>query len=200
MKFDFLIEEYLLNKVDAETLKNSIKQYFKKLLNEYKFREIEYLKFYPFISELQDDELYREDVLRGKISEIKDILYGQKAFIYDVWMNLSKSNISPIDRVWSEFKEKGCVSFTNNEILQEELNNISIKTIEDLCREKLLTLMVGLPIVDDFLTYNLLYVKEITLNVISEDIERLIDVLTGKRPVHLLLKYNNNDFIYMVLW
>ena len=68
MKFDFLIEEYLLNKVDAETLKNSIKQYFKKLLNEYKFREIEYLKFYPFISELQDDELYREDVLRGKIS------------------------------------------------------------------------------------------------------------------------------------
>ena len=130
---------------------------------------------------------------------IKDILYGQKAFIYDVWMNLSKSNISPIDRVWSEFKEKGCVSFTNNEILQEELNNISIKTIEDLCREKLLTLMVGLPIVDDFLTYNLLYVKEITLNVISEDIERLIDVLTGKRPVHLLLKYNNNDFIYMVL-
>ena len=199
MKFDFLIEEYLLNKVDAETLKNSIKQYFKKLLNEYKFREIEYLKFYPFISELQDDELYREDVLRGKISEIKNILYGQKAFIYDVWMNLSKSNISPIDRVWSEFKEKGCVSFTNNEILQEELNNISIKTIEDLCREKLLTLMVGLPIVDDFLTYNLLYVKEITLNVISEDIERLIDVLTGKRPVHLLLKYNNNDFIYMVL-
>lgn len=199
MKFDFLIEEYLLNKVDAETLKNSIKQYFKKLLNEYKFREIEYLKFYPFISELQDDELYREDVLRGKITEIKDILYGQKAFIYDVWMNLSKSNISPIDRVWSEFKEKGCVSFTNNEILQEELNNISIKTIEDLCREKLLTLMVGLPIVDDFLTYNLLYVKEITLNVISEDIERLIDVLTGKRPVHLLLKYNNNDFIYMVL-
>ena len=199
MKFDFLIEEYLLNKVDAETLKNSIKQYFKKLLNEYKFREIEYLKFYPFISELQDDEIYREDVLRGKISEIKDILYGQKAFIYDVWMNLSKSNISPIDRVWSEFKEKGCVSFTNNEILQEELNNISIKTIEDLCREKLLTLMVGLPIVDDFLTYNLLYVKEITLNVISEDIERLIDVLTGKRPVHLLLKYNNNDFIYMVL-
>ena len=199
MKFDFLIEEYLLNKVDAETLKNSIKQYFKKLLNEYKFREIEYLKFYPFISELQDDELYREDVLRGKISEIKDILYGQKAFIYDVWMNLSKSNSSPIDRVWSEFKEKGCVSFTNNEILQEELNNISIKTIEDLCREKLLTLMVGLPIVDDFLTYNLLYVKEITLNVISEDIERLIDVLTGKRPVHLLLKYNNNDFIYMVL-
>ena len=199
MKFDFLIEEYLLNKVDAETLKNSIKQYFKKLLNEYMFREIEYLKFYPFISELQDDELYREDVLRGKISEIKDILYGQKAFIYDVWMNLSKSNISPIDRVWSEFKEKGCVSFTNNEILQEELNNISIKTIEDLCREKLLTLMVGLPIVDDFLTYNLLYVKEITLNVISEDIERLIDVLTGKRPVHLLLKYNNNDFIYMVL-
>ena len=199
MKFDFLIEEYLLNKVDAETLKNSIKQYFKKLLNEYKFREIEYLKFYPFISELQDDEVYREDVLRGKISEIKDILYGKKAFIYDVWMNLSKSNISPIDRVWSEFKEKGCVSFTNNEILQEELNNISIKTIEDLCREKLLTLMVGLPIVDDFLTYNLLYVKEITLNVISEDIERLIDVLTGKRPVHLLLKYNNNDFIYMVL-
>ena len=199
MKFDFLFFLYLLNKVDAETLKNSIKQYFKKLLNEYKFREIEYLKFYPFISELQDDELYREDVLRGKISEIKDILYGQKAFIYDVWMNLSKSNISPIDRVWSEFKEKGCVSFTNNEILQEELNNISIKTIEDLCREKLLTLMVGLPIVDDFLTYNLLYVKEITLNVISEDIERLIDVLTGKRPVHLLLKYNNNDFIYMVL-
>ena len=199
MKFDFLIEEYLLNKVDAETLKNSIKQYFKKLLNEYKFREIEYLKFYPFISELQDDELYREDVLRGKISEIKDILYGQKAFIYDVWMNLSKSNISPIDRVWSEFKEKGCVSFTNNEILQEELNNISIKTIEDLCREKLLTLMVGLPIVDDFFFYFLLYVKEITLNVISEDIERLIDVLTGKRPVHLLLKYNNNDFIYMVL-
>ncbi len=199
MKFDFLIEEYLLNKVDAETLKNSIKQYFKKLLNEYKFREIEYLKFYPFISELQDDELYREDVLRGKISEIKDILYGQKAFIYDVWMNLSKSNISPIDRVWSEFKETGCVSFTNNEILQEELNNISIKTIEDVCREKLLTLMVGLPIVEDFLTYNLLYVKEITLNVINEDIERLIDVLTGKRPVHLLLKYNNNDFIYMVL-
>lgn len=199
MKFDFLIEEYLLNKIDAETLKNSIKQYFKNLLNEYKFREIEYLKFYPFISELQDDELYREDVLREKINEIKDILYGQKVFIYDVWMNLSKSNISLIDKVWGEYKEKGCVSFTDNEILQEELNNISIKTIEDVCREKLLTLMVGLPIIDDFLTYNLLYVKKITQNVISEDIERLIDVLTGKRPVHLLLKYDNNDFIYMVL-
>lgn len=199
MKFDFLIEEYLLDIIDAETLKNSIKQYFKNLLNEYKFREIEYLKFYPFISELQDDELYREDVLREKINEIKDILYGQKVFIYDVWMNLSKSNISLIDKVWGEYKEKGCVSFTDNEILQEELNNISIKTIEDVCREKLLTLMVGLPIIDDFLTYNLLYVKKITQNVISEDIERLIDVLTGKRPVHLLLKYDNNDFIYMVL-
>ena len=84
MKFDFLIEEYLLNKVDAETLKNSIKQYFKKLLNEYKFREIEYLKFYPFMSELQDDELYREDVLRGRISEIKDIMDIEKFKALDV--------------------------------------------------------------------------------------------------------------------
>ena len=131
------------------------------------------------------------------IKEIKEILSGQDSFLYDLWMNLTPCEIDSIYQIWSNYKERGKISLVDFDFLQNKMRNIMIntKTIEDLCWEKLLTLLIGLPAVDgDFCTYNLLYTKEIDTTSICEEVERLIDILQGKKPVHVLLRYTRTNF------
>lgn len=199
MKFKELLDEYICGRINANMLYDHMKQHFEELLGGYRFRKLEYLKIYPFISELQDPDLYREHILKDKIKQINNIMNGQESFSYDLWMNLEKCEMSQIYKIWNEYKEKGFISFDEIELLQKELSNIHTKAIEDLCREKLLTLLIGLPTVDDdFCTYNLLYTKEVDKTSICEDIEKIMEILNGKRPVHILLKYVSSDCMYTI--
>ena len=202
MNFIDLLDEYVLGKVDKEGLCKHIKQMFNQLFDEYKFMELEYLKIYPFLSHLQDEDLYETDILQREIEEIKGILSGQKLFLYDMWINLNKRDIGQIEQIWSNYKEKGMISFEELEFLQNIKLHIMLntRTIEAICWEKLLTLLIGLPTVDDdFCTYNLLYAKEIDKVSIRREVERLIDILEGKNPVHILLRYEHTDFACSVL-
>lgn len=178
-----------------------IRQYFTGLLSGYRFRELEYLKIYPFISELQDEALYKGHILREKIDEINNILNGEKKFSYNLWMSLGNCDISRICSIWDEYKENGTITFKQLKLLEEELLSIqiNIKTVQDLYREKLLTLLTRLPTSEDFYTYNLLYTEEVDENNICREVEQLIDILKGKRPVHMLLRYGCKGPMYTIL-
>ncbi len=202
MEFKDLLQEYTLNMINADMLYKRIKQYFDELFNEFKFRELAYLKIYPFISELQDEDLYRESILKEKVKKINNILNGWESFSYDLWMKLEKREMNQINKIWSEYKEKRFIPFDEVELLQRELSKVMLntKTVEDLCWEKLLTLLIGLPTVDDdFYTYNYLYMQEVDKTSIYEDVEKLMEILEGKRPVHILLKYASSDCMYTIL-
>ena len=201
MDFENLLNEYMHERINENMLYNYIKQYFQEFFNEYRFRELKYLKIYPFISELQDEDLYRESILKEEIKKINNILNGGEFFSYDLWMKLERREINQIYKIWGEYKEKRFISFDEVELLQRELSKVMLntKTIEDLCWEKLLTLLIGLPTVDDdFCTYNYLYTQEVDKMSICEDVEKLMEILEGKRPVHILLKYANCDCMYTI--
>lgn len=116
-------------------------------------------------------------------------------------MSLGNCDISGICSIWDEYKENGTITFKQLKLLEEELLSIqiNIKTVQDLYREKLLTLLTGLPTSEDFYTYNLLYTEEVDENNICREVEKLIDILKGKRPVHMLLKYGCNGPMYTIL-
>ncbi len=52
--------------------------------------------------------------------------------------------------------------------------------------EKLLTLPNVLSNIDDFYMYNMLYVDAASA---EDEIEKMLDILSGNRPVHILIKY-----------
>ena len=135
MRFHHMVEEYTLGRINADMLYKHIKQYFSELFDEFKFRELEYLKIYPFLSEFQDEELYREDILKDKIEEINNILNGKKSFSYDLWMNLKKCELNYFYEILAQYKEIGKISFEDSELLQTKLSNITLnkKTVEDIC-------------------------------------------------------------------
>ena len=201
MNFENLLDGYMHERINENMLYDYMKQHFEELFNEYRFRELKYLKIYPFISELQDEDLYRESILKEKIKKINNILNGWESFSYDLWMKLEKREINQIYKIWGEYKEKRFIPFDEVELLQRELSKVMLntKTIEDLCWEKLLTLLIGLPTVDDdFCTYNYLYTQEIDKTSICEDVEKIMEILEGKRPLHILLKYANSDCMYTI--
>jgi len=88
MKFNELLEEYMHGQIDANKLYNCVRKEFMVLFENYKFRELEYLKKYPFLYELQDEDLYCEAILNDRVREIYNVLNGKQAFIYDMWIKL----------------------------------------------------------------------------------------------------------------
>lgn len=201
MKFNDILEAYMEDNIDESILYNNIRQCFRELLDEYKFRKLEYLKIYPFISELQDEDLYESCTLKNKIKDIKDILGGKKTFSYDLWMRLEECDMSNIRGVWDEYIEKGKILFEEHELLEKKKSETvtNIRTVQDICWEKLLNLLIGLPTLDDdCYMYNLLYSNNIDKSTICKEIERLIDILEGKRPVHMSMIYTNKDVIYTI--
>jgi len=88
MKFNELLEEYMHGRIDAKKLYNCVRKEFMVLFENYKFRELEYLKKYPFLYELQDEDLYCEAILNDRGREIYNVLNGKQAFIYDMWIKL----------------------------------------------------------------------------------------------------------------
>lgn len=143
MKFNHLLEDYVLSKIDVDVLHHKIKEYFTEIFNEQKFRELEYLKIYPFISELQDEDIYKDKILKEKIKQIDNILNREENFIYDLWMNLEKCDINLIYEIWDEYKERGRIVYKDFKLLQDKLSHIksNIRTVEDICLEKLLMLI-----------------------------------------------------------
>ena len=202
-KFSDMLEEFVLGKIDANTLHKQMKKLFRTYLKERRFKRLQYLKIYPFMSALQDEDLYQEHVLKKEINQIIDILDGKKPFIYHLWMKLEEREMSQIYKIWDGYKKNGFIAFEESELLQNELRNIAFntKTIEDICFEKLLALLVDLPTTSEHGDhYDLLYMDEYIHEIdISENVEKLINILAGKTPVHILLKYVCSDCMYIIL-
>ena len=200
MEFDNILKKYMYGKISTELLYNQMRHLFNELLSKHEFCKLEYLKIYPFISELQDEDLYKNHILREKINTILAILEGQHSFSYDLWMNLKKGELSYINDIWELYKTNGSISFEKSEMMRKKLKNINVNTIEDICLDKLLTLLAGLPTTgDDFDMYNSLYVRSIDKNAVHEDIEKMMSILSGQRPIHILLKYVSEDCIYIIV-
>ena len=203
LKFVDILGEYILGRIDANMLHEQMKMLFSEYINDNLFRKLQYLKIYPFISALQDEDIYQEHLLKKEITQIIEILEGKKAFIYAFWMNLEGREMSQISRIWDRYKKNGTILFEQSELLEKELFNLvsNTETIEDICQEKLLSLLVDLPTVsaqND--NYNLLYTnKKVDEMSISENVEKLIKIMTGKIPVHVMLKYGCNECTYMIL-
>ena len=200
MDFREMLEEFQMRKIDEKVFYHNIKTIFRESLDTLEFRKLELLKKYPFISGLQDEDLYHEHMLKEEISEIISILNGQKNFSYDLWMNLESHDMSRYYKIWKDYKKEKIISFEEHVSIEKELQAISIgtKSIDDMCMEKLLTLLIELPIIDDFYVNRTLYVDKFDEISLEDEIEKMLDILSGKRPVHILIKYISGDCMFVL--
>lgn len=199
MNFKEMLEEFLTGKIEEKRFYQDIKKAFEEFLNTNAFRKLELLKIYPFISELQDEDIYNENLIQ-EIREIICILNGEKSFYFDLWMSLDRLDISRYYKILNRYKEKKVISFDEHESMEKELQAISsnTKSIEDMCMEKLLALLAGLPTIDDFYMYNTLYVDKFDAICAEEEIEKILDILSGNRPVHILIKYVKGECMFVL--
>ena len=200
MEFKNMLEKYMCDDINAESLYNYVRNLFSELIRKYDFRKLSYLKMYPFISGLQDEDLYKDPILKEEINTILSVLEGRCDYSYDLWMNVPNQELTNIKRIWKFYKKNKKITLEQIELLEKELENINPNTIGEVCMVKLLTLLLGLPTADDNLyTYNLLYSNEVDEIIVNEDIEKMISILNGKRPVHLLLKYVSAECIFIII-
>ncbi len=96
MKFDDLIQQYNEKGIDKEAWYDSLQIYYHELLDGYKFRQVEYLKIYPLILELQDIDICEESTLQDRINFIINILNGVYDYSYELYMNLEKRDIEEL--------------------------------------------------------------------------------------------------------
>lgn len=200
MDFKEMLEEFQMGKIEEEVFYHDIKKMFEECLEAFEFRKIGWLKIYPFISGLQDEDLYNEHLLEEEIREIINILNGKKNFSYDLLMNLESREMSRYYKIWQDYKKARVITFEEHESIEKELQAISIatKSIEDMCIEKLLTLLAGLPTIDDFYMYSALYVDKFNAVSAEDEIEKMLDILSGNRPVHILIKYIRGDCMFVL--
>lgn len=200
MEFKDILEKYMHGVINPEILYKHIHYLFHELIIKYEFRKISYLKFYPFISELQDEDLYKESILKEKITTILSVLEGRCNYSYDLWMKIPKQELTLFYSIWEFYKMNSKITFKQLISLKKELENIGADTIEEICLKKLGVLLLGLPTADDdFYTYNLLYCNEVNSDIINEDIEKMINILNGNRPIHLLLNYSSANCILNII-
>ncbi|MCI8876363.1 MAG: hypothetical protein HFI77_10095 [Lachnospiraceae bacterium] len=199
MNLKEMLEEFLMGKIEKKRFYQDIKKVFEECLNTNAFRRLELLKIYPFISELQDEDIYNENLIQ-EIREMVCILNGEKSFFFDLWMSLERLEISRYYRILNRYKKNKVISFDEHESIEKELQVISgnTKSIEDICMEKLLALLAGLPTIDDFYMYNTLYVDKFEDIRAEEEIEKLLDILSGNKPVHILIKYVKGECMFVL--
>lgn len=192
MNFEDIISLYMEEKININIFHKLIKEKFNRLLIKDKFKELNYLKIYPFISELQDEDLYVEEILKRKISVIQDILGGIKNYSYDMWIGLETEGVEDYYRMWSKYKKGEGISSRDLEKINNAIENITLKcnTVSDICMTKLLRLMQGLPEAgSNEPEYNLLYTGQPEQYYVVDEIEKLINILRVQRSVHILLIY-----------
>lgn len=200
MEFRNMLEKYMRGDINAELLYNYVNRLYNDLIIGYEFRKIKNLKLYPFISELQDEDLYKDKILKEKIDTILSVLDGRCNYSYDLWMSIPKQDLANINGIWEFYKDNKKITFNQLMMLEKELENINTNTIEEVCLQKLLTLLIALPTLDDnFYTYNLLYCDDVSREIVNEDIEKVINILNGIRPMHILLKYVSFDCFITII-
>ena len=127
MKFEKLINQYSNKIIDSKKMYEEIRNYFTLLLKNNKFNELDYLKIYPFISELQDEDLFENNILDSKISEISDIISGEKAFIYGLWIKLVFKDMDDILNIWDMYKRNKFISFEKLLYVEKKLIDVESK-------------------------------------------------------------------------
>lgn len=196
MKFDNLIQEYNEREINKKEWYDSLQTYYYELLDGYKFREVKYLKIYPFISEIQNIDIYEDGVLFNKIKFIRNILAGIHDYSYELYMNLEERNIEDLYYIWNNYKSKGKILEKDLEMIEKI--SLSIKSniinVSDIYMNRFLTLLAGLPLLngDEFM-YNSLYISRIKEIDIRHEAERLIGILKGEEPAKIIVEYRKAD-------
>lgn len=76
------------------------------------------LKIYPFISELQDEDIYNENLIQ-EIREMVCILNGEKSFFFDLWMSLERLEISRYYKILNRYKKIRLFHLMNMRVLKK---------------------------------------------------------------------------------
>ncbi len=202
MKFYNLIQEYNEKKIKKKEWYDSLQTYYYELLGGYKFREVKYLKIYPFILEIQDVDIDEEGVLLNRIKFIKDILDGIHDYSYELYMNLEERDIENLCSIWNHYKSKGKILERDLEMIESISCGVKsdITNISDIYMDRLLTLLAGLPLLDgDEFMYNSLYISRIKKSDIRHEVERLIYVLKGEKPAKIIIEYKKGHVNYICI-
>lgn len=196
MKILDIISQYNKENIDLTYLPKSIKDEFHQLLSEKSFYELDELKYYPFWVMLMDEDIYREGKFESTILQIQRILDGEKAFEFDTWMKLQKSDHSFLREIWQK-KKDGSISENDYERLINVKENIICNTISDILYLKLISLLSITELED----HNTLYCHSLKECDITQSIEYLFEVLEAEKAIHLSLLYNmgKNNFDILIL-
>lgn len=203
MNFKKLLADYINKQINEKELYNLLNTYYYELLSEYKFRELEYLKLYPFISQLLDEDLYQESTLKDEIKRINEILDGVRDYSHVLYMKLEeKDSIRDLCTIWNDYKINKKISLYDMEKIEKRLleDETSFKRISDIYISKLVALLNGLPMIQgEEIIFNLLYISNTETIDISDDIERIISILQGKKMANVFIRYEKGIVNYSCL-
>lgn len=127
MEFNRLLQIYITGKMNIDEFKAVLDNYYSELLDGFKFREIEYLKIYPLICELQD--AYEDDTqsLSERIEYVDSILNGQCNYSAQLYINLGESaDIEVLCGIWNQYKSNGYVTKESLDYMEDTLSSFNV--------------------------------------------------------------------------
>ncbi len=199
--FNELINNYLSGLLDMETFHKQIKQLFYNLLSDYGFLDWDMLMYYPFLSELMDEDCYNVDnlSLSELLNDIKSILNGEKTYEYSLWINLRSDRMEELHTRWELVKRDGIIKKNIDMIMEKIEEQDDDKTITYEYEKKLFDLFVILSSEGGIAESNSLYVQEYTIESLIAEIDRIFLILLGKQPAYITIKYSEGGVQYVCI-
>lgn len=181
MSFEEIMLDFQNKKISENEFSLQIQKYFEYLLSNNYFQQEKYLKLYPFLSELQDEDIYQERMLEDTLENIQRVLSGEKDYCCDLWITVQSQNIESFCAFWGEYKSGNYDVFEKIEEFRDGQTNS--ENISNCYVKKLMCLFEDLPRNKDIeLLCNMLYTENVDNEYYEREIEETIQILLGKRP------------------
>lgn len=192
-----LIQDYLLGRINKNIFFDHIKNLFYELLSDYGFLYFDNLFYYPFISELMDEDCYCMDGFNELLTNIIDILEGKEVYEYSTWINIKPVIDKKMYNMWVSIKKEG-LPRKKIKIIKDSIEKYKDdKTITYEYVKKLSDLLKILILDDGFAESNSLYVPNCNDEHIITEIDRMFLILLGEQPTYITIKYTDLGIKYI---
>lgn len=142
-----------------------------------------------------DEDCYNLNNFNELILKIKEILEGKKRYEYSLWVKIKYEKADELYTIWEQIKKN--ITKQNIDIMQNEINYFKDEhTITYEYIRKLHSLL------EDIAEYgaaisNSLYVESFSLESFIKEADRLLQLLLGKIPIYITIKYTEYGIQYI---
>ena len=198
-----ILKLYVQNRIELHQLIEYVSNETYSILKNDSIFEIESLKKYPILVEIEAAKETNK-LSKQKAKRLISILEGDSFYTYRMWAKLQKPHINndeliKINQICQKYEEYGYLNIRDIYNIKTYLPPINKYTnnIKDWIVDDMISLIESLPISESLIyNYNSIFVQENDLNnkTIANKIYSFLDILTGRKPFYLTLKYLDNSF------